>query len=73
MTIPAGADYRITAIIGRVHVGGRPVSAQMMRIIAAAWADPTEPFRLTELIRLHRARCSAIHAAYRPKTRRRRP
>lgn len=70
MTVPA--QLRAVATIGLVRVNGRPVSREMQRIITAAWGQPG-PFRLHELLAKQAARCSAIHTAYRHKTRGRKP
>jgi hypothetical protein len=70
VTIPA--RIRLTATLGTIRVGGRPVGPHLQRLFAAAWNNPDMEWNVHAIRQSHRRRQRAIHAAYRAKTKRRR-
>jgi hypothetical protein len=70
VTIPA--RIRLTATLGTVRVGGRPVGPHLQRLFANAWNNPDMEWNFIDIKQSHRRRQRALHAAYRAKTRGRR-
>jgi hypothetical protein len=70
VTIPA--RIRLTATLGTIRVGGRPVGPHLQRVFVNVWNSPDMEWNVHAIHQAHRRRQRAIHAAYRAKTRRRR-
>jgi len=60
---------RITVHLAAVHVNGRPVGPHAMRLLRAIWtADMHTPGFPYRHLNAYRRRMSAMHTAYRTKT-----